>query len=59
MLTPDQITTAAARLHEAEQSRRQIRQLSLDFPQITIEDAYAIQRTWVAANARAPGNSTE
>ena len=48
MLTPDQITEAARRLHEAEQTRTQIRQLSLDFPRITIEDAYAIQRTWIA-----------
>lgn len=48
MLTPDQITDAAQRLHEAERTRKQIRQLSLDHPDITIEDAYAIQRTWVA-----------
>jgi 2-oxo-hept-3-ene-1,7-dioate hydratase len=48
VLTSDQITEAAHRLHEAEQTRTQIRQLSLDFPKITIEDAYAIQRTWVA-----------
>ncbi|MBK8738744.1 MAG: 2-oxo-hepta-3-ene-1,7-dioic acid hydratase [Betaproteobacteria bacterium] len=40
---------AARRLQEAEQTRKQIRQLSLEFPKITIEDAYAIQRTWVEA----------
>ena len=49
MLTPDQIAEAARRLQEAEQTRKQIRQLSLEFPKITIEDAYAIQRTWVEA----------
>lgn len=38
----------AARLDEAETSRRQIRQFSLEHPEITIEDAYAIQRAWVA-----------
>ena len=48
MLTPDQIADAARRLDEAERTRTQIRQLSLEFPQITFDDAYAIQRTWVA-----------
>lgn len=38
----------ARRLHCAEQSREQIRAVSLDYPDITIEDAYAIQREWVA-----------
>ncbi|MBP8295625.1 MAG: 2-oxo-hepta-3-ene-1,7-dioic acid hydratase [Burkholderiales bacterium] len=49
MLTPDQIAEAARRLQEAEQTKKQIRQFSLEFPKITIEDAYAIQRTWVEA----------
>ena len=44
MLTKE---TISHRLHQAEQSREQIRQISLDHPQITIEDAYAIQRQWV------------
>lgn len=48
MLSEVQISAAARRLHEAEQSRVQTRQLSLDHPDITIEDAYAIQRVWVA-----------
>lgn len=47
MLTPDIIQTVARRLHEAERSRQQIRQVSLDYPEITIEDAYAIQRAWI------------
>jgi 2-oxo-hept-3-ene-1,7-dioate hydratase len=47
MLKPDQIAEAARRLHEAEQTHAQIRQFSLEFSRITIEDAYAIQRTWV------------
>lgn len=45
----DQATVAAAarRLHEAEKARKPIRQLSLDHPEISIEDAYAIQKAWV------------
>ena len=46
-LTRDDIRTAAGRLHQAEKARRQIRQLSLEFPGITIEDAYAIQKAWI------------
>jgi len=37
----------AARLHEAERSRKQIGHFSREIPNITIEDAYAIQRSWV------------
>jgi 2-oxo-hept-3-ene-1,7-dioate hydratase len=46
-LTRDEVRLAAERLHQAEKSRRQIRQLSLDHPGITIEDAYAIQKAWI------------
>lgn len=42
------IQQAADRLDQAERSREQVRQFSLDQPAITIEDAYAIQRAWVA-----------
>ncbi|MCB6184944.1 2-oxo-hepta-3-ene-1,7-dioic acid hydratase [Leeia sp. TBRC 13508] len=48
MLDKEIITLCAQRLHEAEKNRVQIRQLSLEYPDITIEDAYAIQREWVA-----------
>lgn len=54
-LKPDLIRDAAAQLSRAEQSRVQIRQLSLQYPGITIKDAYAIQQTWVGmkiANGR-------
>jgi 2-oxo-hept-3-ene-1,7-dioate hydratase len=44
MLDQTTIRDAASRLHEAEKSRIQVRQLSLDHPAITIPDAYAIQR---------------
>jgi 2-oxo-hept-3-ene-1,7-dioate hydratase len=47
MLSEKIITELAQRLDAAEKSRVQIPQFSLEFPQITIEDAYAIQRAWV------------
>lgn len=48
MLDKKTISTLAARLQEAERKRSQVRQFSLDHPDITIDDAYAIQREWVA-----------
>ena len=47
MLTPADIAAAAARLDEAEATRRQIRMISLDHPDMGIEDAYAIQKAWI------------
>ena len=46
-LTRDEIRGAAERLHQAEKARRQIRQISLDHPDITIAEAYAIQKAWI------------
>jgi 2-oxo-hept-3-ene-1,7-dioate hydratase len=46
-LNKDDIRLAAERLHQAEKTKKQIRQLSLDFPGITIADAYAIQKAWI------------
>ena len=46
-LSNDDITSCANRLHQAEKTRTQIRQLSQEFPAITIADAYAIQKAWV------------
>ena len=43
----------AARLEEAEKSRTQIRQFSLDYPEITIEDAYSIQHAWLDLKRKA------
>ncbi len=40
-------TLIAQRLNQAEKQREQIRAISLDYPSITIEDAYAVQREWV------------
>ena len=38
----------ALRLDTAEKTRTQISQFSLEYPNITIDDAYAIQQPWVA-----------
>ena len=47
-LSNDQIRSCAERLDQAEKSRKQIRQISLEHPGITIADTYAIQKAWVA-----------
>ncbi len=47
MLTATEIAAAAGRLDTAERTRVPTRQLSLDHPGITLQDAYAIQRAWV------------
>ncbi|MGA3156852.1 MAG: 2-oxo-hept-4-ene-1,7-dioate hydratase [Steroidobacteraceae bacterium] len=47
LLSAAQVVEAAHRIHVAEKTRTQIRQLSLQYPGMTIEDAYAVQRQWV------------
>jgi 2-oxo-hept-3-ene-1,7-dioate hydratase len=47
-LSKDDIRVIAERLDSAEKTRKQIRQISLDHPGITIDDSYAIQKAWVA-----------
>ncbi len=46
-LSSAEIHSCALRLDQAEKARRQIRQLSQEYPAITIADAYAIQRAWI------------
>jgi 2-oxo-hept-3-ene-1,7-dioate hydratase len=53
MLTDAHIRAAAERLDEAERSRRQIRQISLDHPDMSMDDAYAIQHAWVSKKLKA------
>ncbi len=48
MLTDTDIAAAARRLNDAEAGRTQIRQLSLDHPGLSIDEAYAIQKAWMA-----------
>ena len=57
-LTKDDIRRAAERLHSAEKTKVQIRQLSLDHPGITIADAYAIQQAWIEIK-RAEGRAVK
>lgn len=45
-LDPELVEDAAARLDEAERTLTPIPQLSLQYPDMTIEDAYAVQRAW-------------
>jgi 2-oxo-hept-3-ene-1,7-dioate hydratase len=47
MLDDRSIQDAARRLDESERARTQIRQLSLQHPGMTIDDAYAVQKAWV------------
>lgn len=48
MLDKTTVERLARRLNEAEKTRKQIRQFSLEHPGMTIEDGYAVQRAWVA-----------
>lgn len=43
------ITRLAQSLDKAEADRRQLRQFSRDHPDMSVEDAYAVQRAWVTA----------
>jgi 2-oxo-hept-3-ene-1,7-dioate hydratase len=47
MLGEKIILDLAQRLDKAEKDRVQIGQFSLEFPDITIDDAYAVQRAWM------------
>ena len=42
----EDINSVAQRLHQAEAKVERIKQTSLEYPDITIEDAYAIQSEW-------------
>jgi 2-oxo-hept-3-ene-1,7-dioate hydratase len=46
MLTKEQIVAAANTLDQAEKTRTPTRQFSLQYPSMTVDDAYAIQNTW-------------
>lgn len=47
MLPENTIKDLAAKLHQAEKDRVQLRHFSQAHPDMTIEDGYAIQREWV------------
>ncbi|MFA7415177.1 MAG: 2-oxo-hepta-3-ene-1,7-dioic acid hydratase [Rhizobium sp.] len=48
MMTPDQIKAAARSLDTAEKTRQQIGLLSLAYPGMTMDNAYAVQAAWIA-----------
>ena len=48
MLPQDTIQTLARELYDARKARVQVRHFSLRFPEMTLDDGYAIQRAWVA-----------
>src|ERR1700704_4216996 len=48
MLSPAIIKSLARELYEARKTRTQLRHFSKRFPEMSIEDGYAIQREWVA-----------
>ena len=48
MLPQDTINELAGELREARRTRTPLRHFSKRFPQMTVEDGYAIQRAWVA-----------
>jgi 2-oxo-hept-3-ene-1,7-dioate hydratase len=50
-LSAEAIADTARRLYEAEKTRVPIRQLSLQYPGMTIDDAYAVQRALVDLKA--------
>ncbi len=51
-MTEELIKELAERLDQSERTGRQIGQFSLEHPEITIEDAYAIQQAWVEMKLR-------
>ena len=53
MLTQEEIAQAVADLDAAERKRLQIGLLSLRHPTMTMEDAYAVQKAWVARKLEA------
>ena len=52
-MTPDQVKAAGAALFQAEQTRQQIPILTLQYPEMDMDDAYAIQADLCARKAAA------
>ena len=48
ILTSEQVQRAAERFDEAERTRRQVRPLTIDYPDMDMVDAHAVQDAWVA-----------
>ena len=52
-ISDEQLASLAAELEAAEQSGQQIGPFSERFPGVTLDDAYAVQRAWVALKVQA------
>ncbi len=46
MFAPEMIDRLARRLDEAHRTKTLIRMFTVEHPEMTIDDAYAIQRAW-------------
>ena len=53
MLDKHTIGELAQRLENAEKSRTQIRQFSIEHPDLTVDDAYAVQKEWIHLKSKA------
>ena len=58
MLAQDTIAALARELYTARKTRTPLRHFSKRFPQMTIEDGYAVQRTWVALEVAEIGRAS-
>jgi 2-oxo-hept-3-ene-1,7-dioate hydratase len=47
-ISPEEISTIATSLHEAEKTKKRIPQISKRYPDMSMEDGYAIQTAWLA-----------
>ena len=47
MLSKEDIRTEAERLHNAERTRNQVKATTIFHPEMTVDDAYAIQKEWM------------
>ena len=47
ILTDEQIREAAERFDTAERTRRQVRPLTFDYPEMDMVDAHAVQDAWM------------
>jgi 2-oxo-hept-3-ene-1,7-dioate hydratase len=51
-MTPEQITKASQDLFQAEKKREQIKLLTSDYPDMKMDEAYAVQKALVGLKLR-------
>jgi 2-oxo-hept-3-ene-1,7-dioate hydratase len=52
-ITPERVQQLARELDESERMRRQVEHFSKRYPEMTVEDGYAVARAWVAMKVAA------